>query len=283
LPAAGTLYVVATPIGNLEDVTLRALQVLREVAVLACEDTRHTRKLLDRHGIDASTRSYHRFNEKGRAGEILDVLTTGRSVALVTDAGTPGISDPGAELVARAAAAGIRVCPIPGPSAPAALLSVCGLPGDRHLFVGFPPHRSGERRRWIEDLSTVQEALVLMEAPTRIAATLADLADLLGEQRRAVVGRELTKLHEEILRGTLGELSARMAGGPGRGEYILMVQGAERPAATLPEASIAEQVRLAQERLDLDRKAAMSYVAKERGIPRRQVYAEMLQDKGRDR
>ncbi len=273
----GTLYVVATPIGNLQDITLRALQVLRDVAVLACEDTRHTRKLLDRHGIQASSRSYHRFNEKKRAGEILELLTRGDSVALVTDAGTPGISDPGAELVAQAAAAGFRVVPIPGPSAPVTLLSVAGLEGTRHLFAGFPPHRSGERRRWLEELSTVREALVVMEAPTRIAATLEDLVEIFGSHRTAVIGRELTKLHEEILRGTLGELAAQVGAAPGRGEYTLVVEGAERLETTLPEVGIADQVRLAEERLGLDRKAAMSYVAKERGIPRREVYAALLQ------
>jgi 16S rRNA (cytidine1402-2'-O)-methyltransferase len=276
----GVLYVVATPIGNLDDITLRALEVLRSADVLACEDTRHTRKLLDRHGIEACTRSYHKFNEKRRSAEILDLLAAGKSVALVADAGTPAISDPGAEVVGQAGAAGFRVVPIPGPSALTALLSVSGLPAARHLFVGYPPHRAGERRRWLEELSTREECLVLLEAPTRIAATLADLSELLGSGRRAVVGRELTKMHEEILRGTLGELVERFQGRGGRGEFTVMVRGAESPAATLPEGTIADQVRLAQERLGLDRKEAMSYVARERGISRREVYASLLAEKG---
>lgn len=278
-PGSGTLYVVATPIGNLDDITLRALQVLRSADVLACEDTRHTRKLLDRHGIEVRTRSYHRFNEKGRSQEIVALLAAGQSVALVSDAGTPGISDPGVELVARAVEEGFRVVPVPGASAPTTLLSVCGLEGDRHLFVGFPPHRAGERRRWMEGLATVRELLVLLEAPTRIAATLADLSEIFGERRRAVVGRELTKIYEEISRGTLRDLARSSGERRGRGEYTVVVEGTAELAATLPEGSIAEQVLLVQERLKLDRKQAMSYVAKERGIPRRDVYAELLQQK----
>jgi 16S rRNA (cytidine1402-2'-O)-methyltransferase len=278
----GVLYVVATPIGNLDDITLRALGVLRRVDVLACEDTRHTRKLLDRHGIEARTRSYHKFNEKQRSEEILRLLAAGKSVALVADAGTPALSDPGAEVVRQAAAAGFRVVPIPGPSAPTTLLSVAGLPSSRHLFVGYPPHRAGERRRWIEELAVRPECLVLLEAPTRIAATLADLSEILGDARQAVVGRELTKMHEEILRGTLAEMAREFQGRGGKGEFTLVVQGAEGQAATLPEVTIPEQVRLAQERLGLDRKEAMSYVARERGISRREVYASLLAEKQGD-
>ena len=158
-------------------------------------------------------------------------------MALVTDAGTPAISDPGAEVVEQAGAAGFRVVTIPGPSAPTALLSVSGLPAPRHLFVGYPPHRAGERRRWIEELAGRRECLVLLEAPTRIAATLADLSEILGGDRRVVVGRELTKMHEEILRGTLGDMVEELQGG-GRGEFTLVVEGAGRPTATLPEGTI---------------------------------------------
>ncbi len=278
-PGGGILYVVATPIGNLNDITLRALEVLRNADVLACEDTRHTRKLLDRHGIETRTRSYHKFNEKKRASEILRMLEEGLSVALVSDAGTPAISDPGVEVVAQAAAADFRVVPIPGPSAPAALLSVCGLSGTSHRFVGFPPHRAGERGRWIEGLATATEMVVLLEAPTRVAATLVDLCASFGGERQAVIGRELTKLHEQILRGTLSELAEQVGRGAGRGEYTLVIAGAARSAATLPEGSIVEQVRLAEEQLGLDRKEAMSYVAKERGISRRAVYAELLAER----
>lgn len=274
----GTLYVVATPIGNLGDITLRALEVLRGADILACEDTRHTRKLLARHGIEARSRSYHRFNEKRRTAEILELLARGRSVALLADAGTPAISDPGAELVARAAEAGHAVVPLPGASAPAAILSVSGLQADRFSFAGFPPHRAAARRRWLEALTDREETLVFLEAPTRVAGTLADLADIFGRERRAVVGRELTKLHEEVLRGRLGELAERVSGGRCRGEYTLAVEGATGPARTLPAGTIAEQVRMVQERLGLDRKEAMRYVARERGISRREVYANLLQE-----
>jgi 16S rRNA (cytidine1402-2'-O)-methyltransferase len=274
----GTLYIVATPIGNLEDITLRALDVLRGVDVVVCEDTRHTRKLLTRHGIDARTRSCHKFNEKRRTQEVLELLSQGRSVALVSDAGTPSISDPGAEVAAQAAEAGYAVVPIPGASAPTALLSVAGLGADRHMFLGFPPHRAEERRRWLEELAGRQETLVLLESPHRIAATLVDLAAALGAERRAVIGRELTKLHEELIRGTLGEIAAGMAAGPGRGEYTVAIEGASRAAGTLPGGSLVDQVRLVEERLGLDRKEAMRYVARELGISRREVYARLLQE-----
>ena len=274
----GTLYIVATPIGNLEDITLRALDVLRGVDVVVCEDTRHTRKLLARHEIDARTRSCHKFNEKRRTQEVLELLSQGRSVALVSDAGTPSISDPGAEVAAQAAEAGYAVVPIPGASAPAALLSVAGLRADRHTFLGFPPHRAEERRRWLEELAGREETLVLLESPHRIAATLVDLAAALGAERRAVIGRELTKLHEELIRGTLGEIAGQMAPGPGRGEYTVAIEGASRAAGTLPDGSLAEQVRLVEERLGLDRKEAMRYVARELGISRREVYARLLQE-----
>lgn len=274
----GTLYVVATPIGNLKDVTLRALEVLERVDVIACEDTRHTRKLLERHGIEARTRSYHKFNERRRAEEILALLGEGRSVALVSDAGTPGISDPGSEVVARAAAAGFAVVPIPGPAAPVALLSVAALPGRGHTFVGFLPHRVGERRRRLAALAEREEVLVLLEAPTRIAAAVADLAEILGADRLAVVGRELTKIHEEVLRGTLGEIAARIAETEPRGEFTVAIAGRSGPPRTLPEGTVAEQVRYARETLGLDRMEAMRAVARERGLSKREVYAELLEE-----
>jgi len=269
---------VATPIGNLQDITLRALEVLGQVDVIACEDTRRTRGLLERHGIEARTRSYHKFNEARRGEEILGLLDDGKSVALVSDAGTPGISDPGADLVARAVEAGHPVVPIPGAAAPAVLVSVAGFPDGAFTFVGFLPHRAAERRRVLAELSGREETLVFMEAPTRIAGALRDLADLFGAERRAVVGREMTKLHEEVRRGALEELASWAAEGKPRGEYTLAVEGRKVPPRTLPEGSLAEQVRLVQERLGLDRKEAMRYVARERGIPKREVYASLLEE-----
>ena len=279
MPSLGTLYVVATPIGNLKDVTLRALEVLGRADVIACEDTRQTRKLLERHGVEGRTRSYHKFNERRRAAEILEVLASGKSVALVSDAGTPAISDPGAELVARAAGAGFAVVTIPGPSAPAALLAVAGFPATRHTFLGFLPHRSGERRRLFQSLLGREEALVFFEAPTRIGAALADAAELLGSDRRAAVGRELTKIHEEVLRGTLAELAGRVAAGdPPRGEFTVALEGRSEPVRTLPDGEPEEQVRFAMESLGLSKMDAIRYVARERGVRKRELYRALLDE-----
>jgi len=272
----GTLYIVATPIGNLKDITLRALEVLGRVDVVACEDTRHTRKLLDRHGIEVRTVSYHKFNERKRAAEILEILAEGRSVALVTDAGTPGISDPGNEVVARAAEAGFTVVPIPGAAAPSVLLSAAGLPGRGHTFVGFAPHRAGERRRFLARLAEREEVVVLFEAPTRIAATLRDLVELLGGERPAVLGRELTKMHEEIVRGTLASLADQVGAAEPRGEFTVAIGGKTGPPRTLPEGTVAEQVRFAREEMGLERMEAMRYVARERGVSKGKIYAEVV-------
>ncbi|MGD8374821.1 MAG: 16S rRNA (cytidine(1402)-2'-O)-methyltransferase [Acidobacteriota bacterium] len=269
---------MATPIGNLQDVTLRALHVLGEVDVVACEDTRHTRKLLERHGIRRRTLSLHKFNERRRAEEIVARLDAGQDVALVSDAGTPAVADPGASVVRRCAAAGHPVVPVPGPSALVALLSVAGLKGARHLFLGFLPHRAGERRRDLERVAGAPEAVVFLESPLRIAAALGDAAAILGATRPAVVGRELTKLYEEVVRGNLGELAAWAAEAPRKGEHIVAVEGSDRPARTLPEGTIAEQFRHAREVLGLPRTEAMRRVARERGIPRREVYAALLDE-----
>ena len=221
---SGTLYVVATPIGNLEDVTLRALRVLKEVEWIACEDTRRTRKLLSRHGIEGRLLSYHKFNERARVRVLLDHLANGEDVALVSDGGTPVLSDPGAILIAEAAAAGHRVVPVPGPSALAAVVSAAGLPAERVTFTGFLPSRAAHRRRALAALKDVPGLVVLLESPRRAAATLRDLAELWGE-RRAVLAREMTKLHEEFVRGTLRELAEKVGPGPLRGEVTLIVEG----------------------------------------------------------
>jgi 16S rRNA (cytidine1402-2'-O)-methyltransferase len=229
----GTIYVVATPIGNLDDVTLRALRVLGEVDLVAAEDTRHTRRLLDHHGIRARLIAYHDHVEAARAGDLVRRAQDGASIALVSDAGTPTIADPGYRLLRAAAVAGVRVVPIPGPSAPIALLSCAGLPTDRFTFAGFLPSRAPARRRVLRELADRPETLVFLESPHRIAATLADLAESLGA-RDVVLGRELTKRFEEIRRGTLSELASAAAQATGegllRGEIVLAVAGRTRAA-----------------------------------------------------
>lgn len=238
----GTIYVVATPIGNLDDVTLRALRVLREVDLIAAEDTRHTRRLLDHHGIRARLVSYHDHVEAERAGDLVRRAQDGASIALVSDAGTPTIADPGYRLLRAATAAGVRVVPVPGPSAPIALLSCAGLPTDRFTFVGFLPPRSAARRRVLRELAERPETLVFLESPHRIAATLDDMAHTLGA-REVVLGRELTKRFEEIRRGTLPELAAALASAHGgdapRGEIVLAVAGRGRAGGAVADDAAA--------------------------------------------
>ena len=199
---AGRLYVTATPLGNLEDMTLRGIRVLREVSLIACEDTRRTAVLLRAHGITTPVTSYFEHNERWKGGKILEALRAGRDVALVSDAGTPGVSDPGYRLVRDARAAGIPVVPVPGPSAAIAALSVSGLPTDRFLFVGFLPAKAAARRKALEELAAVRETMVFYESPVRVVDALSDMAEVLGD-REAFLCREATKLHEEYIRGTL--------------------------------------------------------------------------------
>ncbi|HVE81229.1 MAG TPA: 16S rRNA (cytidine(1402)-2'-O)-methyltransferase [Myxococcales bacterium] len=222
---AGTLYLVATPIGNLEDVSARALRVLGEVAFVICEDTRRSRVLLDRHGLRRPLVSLPAFAEGERAGPILDRLEAGEDAALVTDAGTPAISDPGELLVAQAVQRGVRVVPVPGPSAAVAALSASGLPSRRFHFEGFLPRQGPERRALLEELAPLRATLVFYEAPRRLGETLEDLADALGQDRRACVARELTKVHEEFVRGPLGELKDRYRGQEVLGEVVVLVEG----------------------------------------------------------
>jgi len=224
----GTIYVVATPIGNLDDITLRALRILREVDLVAAEDTRHTRGLLEHHGIRARLISYHDHVEAERAGELVQRALAGESIALVSDAGTPLIADPGYRLVRAAAEAGVRVVPVPGPSAPLALLSCAGLPTDRFTFVGFLPPKRAARRAALTELAERSETLLFLESPHRLAAALADMAEVLGA-REAVVGRELTKRFEEIRRGSLESLARAVgevdAAARVRGEIVIAVAG----------------------------------------------------------
>jgi len=221
---SGTLYLVATPIGNLGDVSARALETLRQVAFVACEDTRHSRVLLDHFGISADTVSLPAFAEGQRAGRILDRLVAGEDCALVTDAGSPGISDPGEKLVAEAIERGVKVVPVPGPTALVAALSASGLPTGRFHFLGFLPRKGPERQAMLEEVAPLSATLALYESPRRLGETLVDLRDALGE-RRAVVARELTKVHEEFVRGTLGSLGERYAAEEPRGEVVVLVEG----------------------------------------------------------
>ena len=272
----GTLYVVATPLGNLEDVTLRALRVLKEAALVACEDTRRTAKLLQAHGIATPTTSYFEHNERWKGERILDALRAGRAVALVSDAGTPGISDPGYRLVREARAEGIAVVPVPGPSAVVAALSVSGLPTDRFLFVGFLPARASARRKALDAIAAVTETIVVYESPVRVVAALDDMIASLGD-RDAFLCREATKVHEEYVRGTLSSLRALLASRPEvKGEVVLVVGGAP-DAAVAVTATVAETfARLTAD--GLTRREAVKETAKIHGLPARDVYAQVLED-----
>lgn len=270
----GTLYVVATPLGNLEDVTLRALRVLREVDLVACEDTRRTARLLQAHGIRTATTSYFEHNERWKGEQILRALREGRAVALVSDAGTPGISDPGYRLVRDARAEGLAVVPVPGPSAAVAALSVSGLPTDRFLFVGFLPARAAPRRAALAALASARETLVLYEAPTRVVALLDDARAALGD-REAFLCREATKVHEEYVRGALSALRERLAGRDEvKGEIVLVVAGA--PDAPVAGTADAESLFAELVAAGRSRREAVKEVAKRLGLPAREVYRKVL-------
>ena len=229
----GLLYVVATPIGNLEDFSPRAVDTLRKVDLIAAEDTRHSRPLLRHYGIDTPTLAWHEHNERAQLEKMLSLLSEGKSVALVSDAGTPLISDPGFPLVREASAAGIKVVPIPGASALTCALSAAGLPTDRFLFAGFPPRGGSQRRQWFSELAEERATLVFYESGHRIQSSLADMLASFGEERDAVIGRELTKLHETFLRGSLGELQERIDEDEDqrKGEFVVLVAGAKAAAA----------------------------------------------------
>lgn len=256
--APGTLLVVATPIGNLADLSPRACEALKRAAIIAAEDTRHTRALLQAMGVGTPLVSLHAHNEPQRVPELLARLAAGEDVALVSDAGTPLLSDPGFELVSRAAAAGFAVQTVPGPSAITAALAVAGLPTHRFCFEGFLPARAAERRATLASLAHEVRTLVFFEAPHRIQATLADLAALLGSERRAVVARELTKAHETLYRGTLGELAARAAREENftRGELTVIVHGAAPEASTVDGAELRRTMEILLKELPPGRAAA---------------------------
>src|SRR5262245_33142269 len=276
----GTLYLVATPIGNLEDITLRALRVLGEVDLIACEDTRHTRKLLSHYKISKPLVSYHEHNERARSAELIEKLLGGLNVALVSDAGTPLISDPGYSIVTEAALAGVPIVPIPGASAAIAALAASGLPTNEFLFAGFLPARGAERRRRLNDFAKSPSSLVFYEAPHRIKECIEAAREILGD-RPAALARELTKVHEEIIRGRLSEIAALISEREPKGEYVLIIgpRAASEPpevGAAAQENTIIEQVRALMAAEGLDQKTALKRVAKLRGLTKREAYRQLV-------
>jgi 16S rRNA (cytidine1402-2'-O)-methyltransferase len=279
-PRAGCLYLVATPIGNLEDITLRALRILKESDQIACEDTRHTQKLLNHYNIQKSLVSYHEHNEMTRAPELVVAMEGGARIALVSDAGMPLVSDPGYRLVTLCLRHRLPVVPIPGPSALLAALSASGLPNEEFLFAGFLPARSGERRRALERLRIEDRTIILYEAPHRIEEALSDAREILGD-RPACLAREVTKLHEEFRRGSLSELSSSLAEKPARGEITLLIAPfpfEERAAQRESSQSLAERVDELIRQAKLDRKEALKLAARERGLTKRAAYQALHLD-----
>jgi 16S rRNA (cytidine1402-2'-O)-methyltransferase len=277
-----TLYLVATPIGNLEDITLRALRVLKGVDLIACEDTRQTQKLLNHYGITTRTISYHEHNEMTKAAELVVDLEGGAKIALVTDAGMPGISDPGFRLIALAIRHHVPVVPIPGASAFLAALVASGLPTDSFRFSGFLPAKRGERRTLLETIRTSPRTQVFYEAPHRVIETLEDVVEALGPDRHVVIAREVTKLHEEFLRGRAADVLAILESrGDVKGEITLLVAKAEEAAlspavARVPVRQRVEQI-MAEERVD--EKAALKKAAREMGVSKSEAYRELQRSK----
>jgi 16S rRNA (cytidine1402-2'-O)-methyltransferase len=277
------LYLVATPIGNLEDITLRALRVLKEVDRIACEDTRQTQKLLNHFDISTPTLSYHEHNEQARTVELIALLQQGGRVAVVSDAGTPAFSDPGFELVRAAVAAGVRVVPIPGANAALSALVASGLDTDRFLYVGFLPAKPGARRTELETLASSNPGLTLVvyEAPHRILDTLTDVDAVWGEQVRVVVARELTKIHEEYLRGTAREVRLALSSRERvRGEIVLLIEATSAGLPSKGAASVSQLIQL-MEAEGLDEKDALKRIARERGVSKSDVYRELQRERSR--
>jgi 16S rRNA (cytidine1402-2'-O)-methyltransferase len=275
----GTLHVVATPIGNLEDITYRAVRILKEADLIACEDTRHTAKLLHRYGIDKPTVSYHEHNEAARAEQLVAKLTAGLNVAQVSDAGMPGISDPGYRVIKLAIERGIQVVPIPGASAVVSALAASGLPTDSFQFLGFLPARSGERRTLLESVRSAQQTTVVYEAPHRIAETMKDILELLGAERPVVLARELTKVHEEFIRGSAAEVLQRVEKHELKGEMTLLLGKNERATVPAARTGIASRVEEIMREGSVDENTALKVVAKERGLSKSEAYRELQRRK----
>jgi len=271
----GTLFVVATPLGNLEDLSPRGSRILASVSLVACEDTRRTRRLLARAGIETATVSCHRFNERTRLAPVLERLRKGDDVALVSDGGTPSVSDPGALLVRAALSEGLRVVAVPGPSAVVAALSVSGFPADRFVFDGFLPHRGGERRRRLRELAGERRTMVLFETPHRILDALDDIEAILGE-REIVLCRELTKVHETVLRGTAGRIREEIATGTIRGEIVVVIGDAPGAAARedgTVSSAFARELRAAGG----DRREALKKTARLLGMKRSELWRRLAE------
>jgi 16S rRNA (cytidine1402-2'-O)-methyltransferase len=280
-PLAPGLYLVATPLGNLEDITLRALRILRSAAQIACEDTRHSQKLFQHFGISAPCISLHAHNEKERAEPLLDAMRSGAAIAVISDAGTPGISDPGGYLVAATIAAGLPVFPVPGPSAAIAALVASGLDTSQFFFAGFPPHRAGERRTFFEGLAEFPATLVFYETPHRIQESLADACAAFGPDRTAVLARELTKLHEEFLRGTLRDLQTAInARDIIRGEMVLLVAACPPNAPTQDSAPSLRDQMQALLTEGLGEQEALKRLARQTGRGKSELYREWQRRKG---
>ena len=270
----GTLFIVATPIGNLADISYRAVETLKSADIIACEDTRHSQKLLSHYGISKKLISYHEHNEIARASELIDELNKGSSVAVISDAGTPGINDPGHIIIRDAINAGVDVVSVPGPAAFVNAAVVSGLPTDAIFFGGFLPSRTGERRRRLEEVRAVPATLLFYESPHRLAASLSDCLLVLGPRRAAVV-RELTKMHEETARGTLSDLVERFCGASAKGEIVLVIERFSESSAGV-SAGTSLEARVGElEASGMDNKAALKAAAKEFGLSRSEAYREL--------
>lgn len=277
MPAPGTLHVVATPIGNLDDLAPRARRALEEASLIACEDTRRTAKLLARFGIERPMLAVHKFSERERLDEVLERLGRGEDVALVSDGGTPAVSDPGALLVEAALTAGIRVSPLPGPSAATTLLSASGLTADRFVFDGFLPARPGERRRRLRELASETRTLVAYEAPHRIREALEDVAAIFGD-RTVVLGRELTKVHETILRGSARSILERLGDGEVKGEIAIAIAGGDGAVADeAGDEALASAWREALAASDGDVRAALKAAAKAAGLKKAEAWRRLVE------
>jgi 16S rRNA (cytidine1402-2'-O)-methyltransferase len=289
MSASAALYLVATPIGNLEDITLRALRILKEVDLIACEDTRQTQKLLNHYAIATRTTSYHEHNERERAAELVQQMQAGTSVALATDAGMPGISDPGYRLITLTIHHQIPVVPVPGASAFLSALVASGLPTDSFQFTGFLPAKRGERRSALEEIKKSPQTQIFYEAPHRIIEALQDVVEILGSSRSVVVAREVTKLHEEFLRGPAAEVLQKLKARESvKGEITLLIGKAESkdthvgtaaPGCPSAQLSIRQRVQQLMSEENLDEKSALKKVAKERGVSKSEAYREMQREK----
>ncbi|MBI1871607.1 MAG: 16S rRNA (cytidine(1402)-2'-O)-methyltransferase [Chlamydiae bacterium] len=273
----GQLYIVATPIGNLEDISLRALRTLKEVHLIACEDTRQTLKLLEFYQIKTPLVSYHDFNEEKRAHELVEKLRKGNDIALVSDAGTPGISDPGYRIISLAAELKFSIIPIPGASAFLSALVISGLPTDRFIFEGFLPEKKMARRKHLMLLKEEERTIVFYESPKRIHESLEDALEILGD-RRATLARELTKKFESVERGSLRELVDGGTNSSPKGEYVLVLEGKKEVSSRAQDSSIEEEIEEAIQKLHLSKKEAIQWVAHRRGSSKREVYQHTLRE-----